>query len=736
MAIIQAKNDTEPERTDVSLLASIVKFTSDAIYSITPAGIITSWNAGAEHMYGYKETEIIGKPVFQLIPEEKTDEFNSLLTRVCNGEQINDFATLKVRKDGLQLDVALTMAMIPDADGNLCGLSCITRDISVEKHLQQQIHAENELLAVTLASIGDGVVATDASGRIALMNNAAENLTEWKREDSEGRPFSEVFRVFDEYTREPTESPIEKAILEGSTITLPRNNVLITRTGLERPISDSVAPIRSRDGRIVGAVLVFRDVTEERRREQALAESEARFRHLAENAADIIFRVRILPQLRFEYISPAAFTITGYHPVELGRNKQLLTYIQVLMEPELDRQFSNAIAQPYMMQWKHKDGHPIWLELRLTPIYDSSGKLTVIEGIARDFTERRIMENRLEYLSMHDSLTGMYNRASYEQFISSLAGEHQKLVGVIICDVDGLKIINDSLGHEAGDQLIKTVSEVLTASLKQADLVARIGGDEFVAIMIGLGEDEIYQICRNIKQAVAEANRRDQGIPISLSLGYSSGMLGPRNIKAIIREADDYMYRQKFRRRPETRKAIIQALMKTVENRESAGKVQSEDIQKLVSAFCQELRLSDKMMAEIELLAQFHDIGKAGVPDDLFQKHGTLTEEEVEEMRRHCEKGYRIAKASPELNAIADWINKHHEWWDGSGYPFGLKGEAIPLPCRIVAIIEAFEAMINERPYRKAMTLQEAIDELESKAGKQFDPELVAAFVNMVIAKD
>ena len=737
MAVIQAKdnNNDNSERIDESLLASIVRFTSDAIYSTTPAGIITSWNAGAEHMYGYNATEIVGKPVFQLIPAEKADEFAELLKRVCNGEQINDFATLKVRKDGLTMDVALTMAIIPDADGNTCGLSCITRDITVEKHMIQQIHAENELLAVTLASIGDGVVATDASGRIALMNGAAESLTEWRREDSEGRPFSEVFRVLDEYTREPAESPIEKAILEGSTITIPRNNVLITRTGLERPISDSVAPIRSRDGRIVGAVLVFRDVTEERRREQALAESEARFRHLAENAADIIFRVRISPELSFEYISPAAFTITGYHPHELSRNMQLLTYIKILMEPELEKEFSNAIVQPYMMQWKHKDSHPIWLEFRLTPIYDSGGKITVIEGIARDFTERRIMEQRLEYLSMHDSLTGMYNRASYEQFITSLAGEQNKLVGVIVCDVDGLKIINDSLGHAAGDQLIKTAAELLTASLKQADLVARTGGDEFAAIMIGLGEDEIYQICRNIRQAVAEANLQDSSIPISLSLGYSAGVLGTRNLKTIIREADDFMYREKFRRRPETRKKIIQTLMKNVENRGLAGKGQSENIRKLVSAFCQELQLSEKMTADIELLAKFHDIGNSGVPDDLFHKHEPLTAEEIEEMRRHCEKGYRIAKASPELSAIAEWINKHHECWDGSGYPFGLEGEAIPQPCRIVAIIEAFDAMINDRPYREAMTLTEAIAELESKAGTQFDPELVTAFVNMFKSK-
>lgn len=718
------------------LLASIVRSTSDAIYSMTPAGIITSWNTGAENLYGYEADEIIGKSIYCLIPEENAGEFSGLLASVCNGKHLNDFAMLKVRKDGVKLDVALTMALIPGSSGEPLGLSCISRDITVDKHLQQQMRAENELLTVTLASIGDGVIATDAEGRISLMNSAAENLTEWKKEDSEGRPFNEVFRVFNEQTREPVEVEIKKAILEGSAIALPRNNILITRGGLERPISDSVAPIRGRDGHIVGAVFVFRDVTEERRREQALAESEARFRHLAENAADIIFRVRIAPELSFEYLSPAAYKITGYFPDELSLNKHLLTYIQILMEPALDGRISDVIVQPYMMQWKHKDGHPIWLELHLTPVYDNNGKLTFIEGIARDFTERRLMENRLEYLSMHDPLTGMLNRASYEQFISSLSDEPQKQVGVIICDVDGLKIINDSLGHEAGDQLIKTIAEVLTASLRQADLVARIGGDEFAAIVIGLSEAEVQQICKNICEAVAEANQQERSIPISLSLGYSYGVLGARNIKTIIREADDCMYREKLKHRPQTRKRIIEALMQAAENRNFAGKIQSENIQKLVSAFCGELRLSDKLKADTELLAQYHDIGKAGISDALFRKSDSLTSEEMEEMRRHCEKGYRIAKSSPKLNAISDLINKHHEWWDGNGYPFGLKGEEIPLPCRIVAIVEAFDAMVNDRPYRKAMSLQDAITELENKAGKQFDPELVSSFVSMIIAKD
>jgi HD-GYP domain-containing protein (c-di-GMP phosphodiesterase class II) len=142
--------------------------------------------------------------------------------------------------------------------------------------------------------------------------------------------------------------------------------------------------------------------------------------------------------------------------------------------------------------------------------------------------------------------------------------------------------------------------------------------------------------------------------------------------------------------------------------------------------------LNSAQIDNIKLLAQVHDLGKVGIPDNILFKKGKLTEEEWEIMRQHPEKGYRIASSSPDLFGIADLILKHHEKWDGTGYPLGLKGNDIPVECRILAIVDAFDAMTNDRPYSKAKTRKEAIDELLRCSGTQFDPELISIFLKVL----
>jgi HD-GYP domain-containing protein (c-di-GMP phosphodiesterase class II) len=145
-----------------------------------------------------------------------------------------------------------------------------------------------------------------------------------------------------------------------------------------------------------------------------------------------------------------------------------------------------------------------------------------------------------------------------------------------------------------------------------------------------------------------------------------------------------------------------------------------------------QIGLSDSTCSDLSLLAKFHDIGKVGIPDSILFKEGSLTSEEWSEMKRHCEIGYRIALSTPELIPIADWILKHHEWWDGQGYPLGIKGEEIPIECRLLAIIDAYEALTSVRPYRRAFSHTEAMAELLRHSGTQFDPSLLEKFVQMI----
>jgi len=142
--------------------------------------------------------------------------------------------------------------------------------------------------------------------------------------------------------------------------------------------------------------------------------------------------------------------------------------------------------------------------------------------------------------------------------------------------------------------------------------------------------------------------------------------------------------------------------------------------------------LPESTTADLSLLAKFHDIGKVGISDAILLKEGPLTSEEWTEMKRHCEIGYRIALSAPDLVPIADWILKHHEWWNGQGYPLGIKEEEIPVECRLLAIADAYEALTSARPYRRTFSHREAVAELRRHAGTQFDPHLLEKFLKML----
>jgi HD-GYP domain-containing protein (c-di-GMP phosphodiesterase class II) len=189
------------------------------------------------------------------------------------------------------------------------------------------------------------------------------------------------------------------------------------------------------------------------------------------------------------------------------------------------------------------------------------------------------------------------------------------------------------------------------------------------------------------------------------------------------------MYREKLHRSQSVRSTIVQTLKKALEARDFMAEGHVNRLQLLMGTLAPLIGVPEQRVNDLLLLAQFHDIGKVGIPDSILFKPGYLTADEYAEMQRHCEIGYRIAQSSPDLAPIADLILKHHEWWNGKGYPLGLKGEGIPLECLALAIADAYDCMTSERPYHKPITQEEAVAELKKCAGIQFNPELVDKFV-------
>jgi len=341
------------------------------------------------------------------------------------------------------------------------------------------------------------------------------------------------------------------------------------------------------------------------------------------------------------------------------------------------------------------------------------------------------VREELLYLSYHDALTGLYNRTYFERVISDY--KTKSCVGVFAVDVDGLKFINDTFGHEQGDLILIRAAKVLQSSFSDDDIIARIGGDEFVIIVQDTTINDLEAIYKNIRDILQTENEKlaDDYIPLQMSTGYAYCASGESSLRDLLHEADKKMYRGKLYRQSGTEGSTMQTVKKMLSARDHDTGIHSARLQELIEKFAVSAGVPDLEIADIQLFAEFHDVGKIGVPDRVLHKPGTLTDSEREQIQRHCEIGYRIAQSSTDLLPIAEWILKHHEWWNGEGYPLGIKGANIPRECRIVAIADAYDAMTSNRPYRKATSHEAAIDELMRCAGIQFDPELVDVFTRL-----
>ncbi|MDS1029225.1 diguanylate cyclase [Bacillota bacterium LX-D] len=350
--------------------------------------------------------------------------------------------------------------------------------------------------------------------------------------------------------------------------------------------------------------------------------------------------------------------------------------------------------------------------------------------IAVDITEIIKREKEITYLSYHDKLTGLYNRAFLEKELHRLDTEKKLPISLIMGDVNGLKLVNDVFGHQQGDKLLKLIAKILCASCRSQDIIGRWGGDEFVMLLPETPEPIANEICERIKRHCNQYNCAE--FSPSISLGYATKDKHNEDINSILTKAEDYMYKHKLLESRSHHNYILASMKKTLYERSCQIEEHADRIVEICKKVGSMMKLSGDQLNDLEVFAMLHDIGKIAIKDSILNKPGKLTEEEWLEMRKHPEIGYRIAQTVPELMPIAKYILAHHERWDGKGYPQGLKGKEIPLLARILAIADAYDAMTEDRPYRKAMSSVEAREELVRNAGTQFDPEILQYFLSIL----
>ena len=381
--------DTQADAGD--LLSAIIDSSEDAIISKDLHGTITSWNKGAERIFGYTADEAIGGPISILIPPDKGAEELDILQRISRGERLGHYETFRVRKDGHRIEVSVTISPLRQGS-RIVGASKIARDITDQKRIEREVQTERARLQVTLKSIGDAVIVTDANGSVEFMNPVAEALTGWKSADAHGQALEAVFNIVNEKTRRRVANPAARALQEGVTVGLANHTILISKTGAEFAIDDSASPIRTDGEEVLGAILVFRDVSAHRSGE----DFRARLAAIIQSSDDAIVSKDL--NGRIMSWNPGAVRLFGYTAEEaIGRPISIIIPPERLIEEAhiLDRMRRGERIDHFETIRLRKDRRKVEISLTVSPLFDSDGNVIGASKIARDVTEHRRLQREL-----------------------------------------------------------------------------------------------------------------------------------------------------------------------------------------------------------------------------------------------------------------------------------------------------------------------------------------------------
>ena len=435
------------------------------------------------------------------------------------------------------------------------------------------------------------------------------------------------------------------------------------------------------------------------------------------------------------------------------------------------------------------------LEWNGYPLFDEEGQYAGIQITGRDITERRQMEEErerlhgeLEVKAITDGLTNLYNHAHFFQRLADEVDRSKRYnrgFAVVMMDVDNFKLFNDSCGHQAGDEVLSLIADSIRSGLRRSDLAFRYGGDEFAAILLHADSAKAQAVVDRIKRRIAKSLKQvDDGATadLDLSAGIAHFPNDGTTADALVKAADAALYSAKWTARsrgvtqqgqdieslgrpseaPHERpvkmpSAVAGSLIATLrrlgvsggladlnlrtmaalgtlaEIRDSYVRGHQERTSQWAATLAEELGLSPDRVRSTRMAGLLHDLGKIGTSKNILNKPGKLTKEEFAKIKEHPPLGSIMIMTEIEtLQQLVPVVRHHHERFDGKGYPDGLAGEDIPLEARILAVADAFDAMIHERAYRKALSKEEAIAELERGAGTQFDPAVVEAFLAVV----
>ena len=444
--------------------------------------------------------------------------------------------------------------------------------------------------------------------------------------------------------------------------------------------------------------------------------------------------INVLPDIIFMYDSKGVFIDCQTNDeagLVLSKDLFIGKNISEVMPPDISEKaimsITKTIATGQLQKFEYNiniDGAERTYEARMVKSNDNE-----VLAISRDITSEKQEQEYILKLTYKDQLTGLYNRRYYEEQIEKLSGSEFLPLAIMMVDVNGLKLTNDAFGHHIGDELLKKVAKNLISCDSKGGFACRVGGDEFLMVFPNTDENEAEYLVDKLYELVSA--ERLENIVISISAGCQVRTDVSQSIRDTLIKAENHMLRKKIVESQSMRNQTVNIIMQTLSEKNEREKRHSGEVAKWAKEIGVAMGLSVQKVKEIELAGLLHDIGKIAIKEDILNKPGKLTEEEYDEIKRHPESGYHILKSVDEYSSLAQCVLEHHERFDGKGYPKGIKGSQISLIARIIAVADAFEAMIAQRPYRKSLTEEMAIEEIKKNSNTQFDPEIVTAFLKI-----
>ncbi|MDW8215317.1 MAG: PAS domain-containing protein [Roseiflexaceae bacterium] len=618
-----------------------------------------------------------------------------------------------------------------------------------EELLLREAHLRN-----VLYSIGDAVIVTNVDGRISLMNPAAERLTGWTESEALESPLEQIFQIIDEETRATLESPVVRVLREGAAVRLSQRTILINRDGRTIPIGDTGAPIRTATGDITGIILIFQDQTAVRATLHAVQQARA----FAEN---IIATVREPLLVLSRDLRVVAANRAFYRMFRTSPAETLDQYIYDLGNRQWDIPELRRLLEEILPKNTHFDGYEV------THDFEHIGRRTMLLNARRvqhtdefillaieDVTERVRAEQRLHLhlrrlraLRTIDRaiISSLDMRAVLDILLEQITLHlHVDAVSILLLDPYAQTL---TLAAGRGFQFLPVQQMTLYTGEGYA---GRVALDRRLLFISDLQQEDPATFATPVLQH--ETFVTYCGVPL-IAKGQVKGVLELFHRSRLDPDQDWFDFLETlavqaaiaidsvelFETMQRSNANIILAYEATIRgwahaldlrDRETEG--HSQRVTELTVQLARAAGLSDEQIAHIRRGALLHDIGKLGIPDAILRKPEPLTEEEWAIMRKHPDYAYMMLSPIEYLRPALDIPYCHHERWDGTGYPRGLRGEQIPLAARLFAVADVWDALQSDRPYRARWQREEALEYIRSQAGKHFDPNAVELFLKVI----